>query len=386
MGLLKNFFKKGNTASILLLIALILSLLIANTPLDSLFNSLLAYRIGFETESIHLKYSLLNWVNDGLMAVFFLLVGLELKREMAEGELSSRKQAILPVFAAAGGAIVPALIYTFFNAGTETAHGWGIPMATDIAFTLAMLNVLGRRVPVSLKVFITALAIVDDLMAIVVIALFYSQSIVTLNLLIAAGIFILMIVMNKSGIKNILLYIVPGVVLWYFIHHSGIHATIAGVLTATVIPNKTNTGFSPLQHLEHLLAKPVNLLIIPLFALVNTNIRFTEEMLGGIGTPLGMGIILGLLIGKPVGIFLLTFISVKLKLCVKPAGASYAQVIGVGILAGIGFTMSIFIAILSFDNPLLQAEAKFAILVGSLLSAITGLFILKLLSAKKPAR
>lgn len=379
---LKKLFLSGSAGSMLLLLAVIFSLSIANSPLDQPFKNLLDTRLGFENATIHLNYSILLWINDGLMAIFFLLVGLELKRELVEGELSSMKQAILPVFAASGGAITPALIYLFFNAGTDTAHGWGIPMATDIAFTLAMMNVLGNRIPVSLKVFVAALAIVDDLMAILVIALFYSSGLELSYLGMAAGIYAVMLIFNRLGYKNIWWYIVPGIFLWYFIHHSGIHATIAGVLTAMAVPVKLKDGSSPLETIEHAIVKPVNLIIIPLFALVNTNIRITEEMAGGIATPLGLGIVIGLVVGKPVGIFLLSWLSVNLNLCTKPSGASFAQIFGVGILAGIGFTMSIFIAILSFDIPLLQDEAKFAILIGSLSSAIIGYIVLRLLTPK----
>lgn len=379
---IKKILNSGSSGSILLLLAVISSLLIANSPLDQGFKEVLATKLGYESGQLHLNYSILLWINDGLMAIFFLFVGLELKRELVEGELSSVKQAILPVFAASGGALLPALIYLFFNSGTETANGWGIPMATDIAFTLAMLNVLGKKVPVSLKVFVTALAIVDDLMAIIVIAVFYSSGLEFSYLGIAGGIYVLMLILNKAGLRNIWFYLIPAIFLWYFIHHSGIHATIAGVLTAMAIPVKKINNKSPLETIEHAIAKPVSLIIIPLFALVNTNIRFTEEMVSGINSPLGLGIIAGLLVGKPIGILFFTWLSVKLKLCPKPSGAGYSQIFGVGILAGIGFTMSIFIAILSFDIPLLQDEAKFAILVGSLASAIIGYTLLRFLSKK----
>ncbi len=379
----RNFFKSSSSGSAVLFICLVASLLIANSPIGDEFIALLNTELGMETETIHLRYPVILWINDGLMAIFFLMVGLELKRELVEGELSSFKQAVLPIVAATGGAVLPALIYTAFNAGETTASGWGIPMATDIAFALAAINLLGKRVPSSLKIFIAALAIVDDLMAILVIAFFYSAELHLSNLLYAGGIFALLVVFNRLGVKNLLAYLIPGVLIWYFIHHSGIHATIAGVLTAMTVPTNKGSNESPLEKLEHALAKPVSFIIIPLFALANTNIRFESAMVEGLYTSMGLGIILGLFIGKPVGILLMTWISVKLKLCVLPNAARWGHILGVGFLAGIGFTMSIFIALLSFDEPLLQAEAKFSILVGSVISGLTGYFLLNTLRRKK---
>ncbi|WP_185211491.1 Na+/H+ antiporter NhaA [Sphingobacterium mizutaii] len=368
----KYFFASSNAGGIMLFLCVILSMIIANSPLAAALQNLLDLPLGFETESIHLKYSVLLWINDGLMAVFFLLVGLEIKREIVEGELSSPKKASLPILCAIGGAVVPALIYLSFNAGQETASGWGIPMATDIAFALAVINLLGNRIPSSLKIFLAALAIVDDLIAILVIAFFYSSGIELTYLYYAVAGMVVLILMNKFNVLNPYLYLIPGVFIWYFIHHSGIHATIAGVLVAMTIPTNDTAIESPLERLEHALTKPVNFLIIPLFAFANTNITLEKEMLGGLTSGLGLGISLGLLVGKPIGILLTSFLCTKAKLSSLPEGSSWKHIIGVGLLAGIGFTMSIFIAILSFSNPDHVSEAKLSILLTSLLAGVFG--------------
>ncbi|MHC2990250.1 pH-dependent sodium/proton antiporter [Pontibacter sp. HJ8] len=378
----KYFLKSGTAGGFILMACVLVSLILANSPLGPGFERLLAQQIGYESEALQLRYPLLLWINDGLMAIFFLLVGLEIKRELVEGELSSFKQAALPVFAAIGGMLVPALVYTLFNQGTTTASGWGIPMATDIAFAIAVISLLGKRVPLSLKVFLTALAIVDDLGAILVIALFYSTEMHLNYLLYAAGVFALLIVFNRMGVKNIWLYLLPGVVIWYFIHHSGIHATIAGVLTALTLPTTPDEKESPLEKLEHALTKPVNFLIMPIFALANTNIRFELSMLDGLTSSLGLGIIFGLLVGKPIGIVFFSWLSVKLGISSLPAGTRWIQFLGLGLLAGIGFTMSIFIALLSFDDPAFQTQAKFAILIASILAGLSGYLFLRKLGAK----
>jgi len=383
LRVLPNFLKHESAGGIILFFCVIISLLIANSPLGAGFNRLLESRIGFDTDSIHLRYSVALWINDGLMAIFFLLVGLEIKRELVEGELASPKKAALPILSAIGGAIIPALIYVFLNSGTATANGWGIPMATDIAFALAVITMLGKRVPLSLKIFLAALAIVDDLLAILVIALFYSAELDIISLAYAGGIFLVLILFNRFGVKNIAFYLIPGVFIWYFIHHSGIHATVAGVLTALTLPTTPDAKESPLEKLEHALIKPVNFLIIPIFALANTNIRFEDGMVDGLFSGLGMGIVLGLLIGKPVGIFLMSWLSVKAKICQLPEGANWVHIVGVGLLAGIGFTMSIFIALLSFVDPELVAVAKFSILTASVLSGILGFFLLKMSGNKQ---
>lgn len=317
---------------------------------------------------------LLSFVNDGLMSIFFLLIGLEIKREILHGELSTIKKASLPVIAAFGGAIVPAIIYFIINRNTAVVHGWGIPMATDIAFALAIISLLGSRIPNSLKIFLVALAIVDDLIAILVIAIFYSDAIRYDYLFYALAVFGLLLVFNRLKLKLLPFYVIPGLFIWYLIHHSGIHATIAGVITAIAIPG---------NKLEHYLLKPVNYIIVPVFAIVNiANINFGELSFEMLGTGLSAGIIAGLLIGKPVGIFLSSWLTVKLKLGEIPAGANWAHIAGLGILGGIGFTMSIFIAILSFDNHLLHSEAKFTILIASATAAITGYIFLFFVSRK----
>ncbi len=380
----REFLKSGSAGGIILLFCVVISLLIANSPWGVYFERILGTELGMNTERLQLRYSVLLWINDGFMAIFFLMVGLEIKRELVDGELSSPKKAALPILAAVGGVLVPASIYAILNAGTTTAAGWGIPMATDIAFAIAIITMLGKNVPVSLKIFLAALAIVDDLVAILVIAIFYTSGLHFTYLLYAGGIFIVLLGFNRFGVKKLYMYLVPGVFIWYFIHHSGIHATIAGVLVAMTLPTTSDAQESPLEKLEHMLVRPVNFLIMPLFALANTNIRFQQEMFHGLFTPLGLGIILGLLIGKPVGITLISWIAVKLRMCTLPDKASWMHIVGVGMLAGIGFTMSIFIALLSFaGQELLMAEAKFSVLVASLLSGLIGAFTLSMVSRKQ---
>ncbi|MBD1425462.1 Na+/H+ antiporter NhaA [Sphingobacterium arenae] len=380
---IKEFLDSSTGGGILLFLCLILSLIIANSPLSEAFNNLLGTHLGFENAHVHLRYSIAAWINDGLMAVFFLLVGLEIKRELVEGELASPRQAALPILAAIGGALVPALIYTSFNAGTETHHGWGIPMATDIAFALAVISMLGKRVPVSLKIFLAALAIVDDLLAILVIAVFYSTELHVTYLLYAGAILLLLVAFNRLGLKNLWFYIVPGVFIWYFIHHSGIHATIAGVLVAMTIPTNDTDIESPLEKLEHAIAKPVNFIIVPLFAIANTAITFQSEMIGGLTSNMGLGIMVGLFVGKTIGIFTTSFLCIKSGLAQLPDKATWSHIAGVGMLGGIGFTMSIFVSILSFNDPLHVEEAKLAVLVGSLISGSCGYFFLKMLSKRQ---
>ena len=380
---LKEFLDSSTGGGILLFLCLILSLIIANSPLSEAFNNLLGTHLGFENAHIHLRYSITAWINDGLMAVFFLLVGLEIKRELVEGELASPRQAALPILAAIGGAVVPALIYTSFNAGTETHHGWGIPMATDIAFALAVISMLGKRVPVSLKIFLAALAIVDDLLAILVIAVFYSTELHVTYLLYAGAILLLLVVFNRLGLKNLWFYLLPGIFIWYFIHHSGIHATIAGVLVAMTIPTNDTDIESPLEKLEHAIAKPVNFIIVPLFAIANTAITFQSEMIGGLTSNMGLGIMVGLFVGKTIGIFTTSFLCIKSGLAQLPDKATWSHIVGVGMLGGIGFTMSIFVSILSFNDPLHVEEAKLAVLVGSLISGACGYFFLKMLSKRQ---
>jgi len=378
----KKFLSSNQFSGIILILCVIVSLLIANSSSSESFQLLLDKKIG--TSLFHLEYPLSIWINDGLMAVFFLMVGLEIKREIIEGELSSSKNASLPIFAAVGGMLVPAVIFTIFNYGTLYENGWGIPMATDIAFSLAIISMLGSRIPNSIKIFLAALAIVDDLGAILVIAIFYTDQIHWSYLLLSFGVALLLFVLNFLKVTKLIFYIIPGLFLWYFLHHSGIHATIAGVLLAFSIPtNKSNTEISPLEKLEHKLHFPVSFLIMPIFALANTNITFNSGMINGLTNTLGLGIVCGLILGKLIGINFFSFLAIKLKVSSLPQNSSWMQMIGVGCLAGIGFTMSIFIALLSFKTEIqIQDEAKFAILIASFLSALLGFIILKISSKK----
>ncbi|NII82094.1 MULTISPECIES: Na+/H+ antiporter NhaA [unclassified Pedobacter] len=373
LDVFKRFFRSEQIGGFILLICVAISLIIANSSAKDTFINFLEIKLGFGP----VNYSILAWINDALMAIFFLLVGLEIKRELVEGELSSVKSAALPVIAALGGMLVPALIYSLFNKGTETAGGWGIPMATDIAFALAIIAMLGKSVPTSLKIFLAALAIVDDLGAILVIAIFYTHQIHFEYLAMAGGILVLLSLMNYFGVKKLVFYLIPGIFLWYFIHHSGIHATIAGVLLAFTIPTNETDEESPLEKLEHFLTTPVNYIIMPIFALANTSITFQKEMLVGLVSPLGLGIIVGLFVGKTIGVTFFSWLAVKLKWADLPTGAGWKHILGLGMLAGIGFTMSIFIALLSFSEVLHVSEAKFAILTASILSGVVGFVFLK---------
>lgn len=377
LNVFKDFVKSNNFGGILLFLCVILSLTVANSPLAEGLQNILDTVVGFESGSVHLNYSVSMWINDGLMAIFFLLVGLEIKREIVEGELSSPKKALLPILCAVGGAVVPALIFYTFNSGTETIHGWAIPMATDIAFALAVISLLDKRIPASLKIFLAALAIVDDLIAILVIAFFYSEGIELTYLGYAAAGMAVLILMNRFNVKNPYLYLIPGIFIWYFVHHSGIHATIAGVMVAMTLPTNDTTVESPLERLEHALVKPVNFLIIPVFAFANTNITLQAEMLHGLTAPLGLGIFFGLMLGKPVGILLTTWVCRRLGIASLPEGSTWMHIIGVGMLAGIGFTMSIFISILSFHNPLFVSEAKLSVLLTSIIAGTAGYILLK---------
>lgn len=376
----KDFFTSKSAGGVILLLCVVLSLIIANSAAGQPFSELLGTQVGGNPLGIKLKYPILLWINDGLMAIFFLLVGLEIKRELVEGELSSPKQAALPVFAAIGGMIVPAMIFGLLNNNTATSSGWGIPMATDIAFAIAILSLLGDKVPLSLKIFLTALAIVDDLGAILVIALFYSSDIHFDYLAYAGAVMVFLIILNRLGVMNYYCYLLPGLLMWYFIHHSGIHATVAGVLTALAIPTTPDNTVSPLEKLEHALTKPVNFLIMPIFALANTNIRFEDGMVSGLFSNMGMGIFFGLFLGKPLGILIMSWVSVKTGLSSLPRKTKWLQIAALGILAGIGFTMSIFIAMLSYRAISFQTEAKFSILITSLVAGISGYLILRFYS------
>lgn len=378
----QQFIHNSKSAGIVLIVCVLISLLIANSSQSAVFQNFLDSKFGIE--ALHLDYSVSVWINDGLMAIFFLLVGLEIKRELLEGELSDIKKASLPIFAAIGGMLIPALIYFSFNHNTDYKNGWAIPMATDIAFSLAIISLLGKSVPNSLKIFLSALAIVDDLGAIIVIALFYTDQIDWISLGLCAGITALLIILNKCGVTKLIFYIIPGLFLWYFMHHSGIHATIAGVILAFTIPtNISETEISPLEKMEGKLHLPVSFAIMPLFALANTNITFQKEIFEGFINPLSLGIIGGLFVGKVLGINLFSWLSIKMKWSELPAFSGWREMIGVGFLAGIGFTMSIFVSLLAFPGHVeIQNTAKISILIASVLSGVIGYFILK---TKKPS-
>ena len=374
----KEFFSNSQSSGILLVFCVLISLMIANSSASAGFQSFLDQAWG--------PYSVSVWINDGLMAVFFLLVGLEIKRELLDGELSNFKNASLPILAAIGGMLVPAVIFTLFNHGTEYSKGWAIPMATDIAFSLAIISMLGKSVPSAIKVFLAALAIVDDLGAIVVIAIFYTDEI-HWNYLLYSGIIVaILAVLNFLKVKKHIFYLIPGCALWYFMHHSGIHATIAGVILAFCIPasKADNEEASPLEKLEHFLHIPVSYAIMPIFALANTNITFKAGMVDGLFSNFGYGIVFGLILGKLIGINLFSFIAIKLKISSLPDKSRWVHMIGAGLLAGIGFTMSIFIALLSYkDNQDLQDSAKFAILTASVLAGFLGYLLLKSTAKKE---
>lgn len=373
----KNFFHSSQSSGVILIACVIFSLMVANSSMGEDFQNLLDHQLG--------AYSVSVWINDGLMAIFFLLVGLEIKREIVEGELSNVRNASLPIVAALGGMVVPALIYMLFTHNTPYENGWGIPMATDIAFSLAIISLLGKSVPASIKVFLAALAIVDDLGAILVIAIFYTEQLHWNYLFLSGGIVVLLALLNYFNVKKHIFYLIPGGFLWYFMHHSGIHATIAGVLLAFTIPtNESETEISPLEKLEHHLHTPVNFIIMPIFALANTNILFKAGMVDGLFSNFGFGIIGGLALGKVLGINLFSLIAIKSGLSSLPFKSNWGHMIGTGFLAGIGFTMSIFIALLSFKNDIaLQDEVKFAILIASVLSGFIGYSILRFMGRKR---
>lgn len=371
--LFNDFIESEKAGGLILIGCTALSLLITNSFLGEDYHHLWATKVA--------SYSIEHWINDGLMAIFFLLIGLELKREVYVGELSNIKNALLPIFGAFGGMLVPAALYLILNFGTTTQSGSGIPMATDIAFALGVLSLLGNKVPTSLKVFLTALAVIDDLGAIIIIAIFYSQTIFWLNLAIAFGILGFLFVLNRFKINSIIPYLIGGVIMWYFMLHSGVHATITGVLLAFAIPFGNGDTKSPSYTLEHFLHKPVAFLILPLFALSNTAISISGNIAHTLSENYSLGIALGLLIGKPLGIFAMSFLAVKIGICKLPYDLNWKAIFGAGILGGIGFTMSIFITLLAFTDADIINNAKLVILLSSLIAAIIGYlslnFILK---------
>jgi NhaA family Na+:H+ antiporter len=423
-----EFIQQSQSGGIVLLVATILALIVANSPLQSSYLALLDTHIGIHAGAWTLEESVLDWVNDGLMVIFFFVVGLEIKREVLVGELSDLRAAALPILAAIGGVIVPALIYLAFNFGLASERGWGIPTATDIAFALGCLALLGNRIPFGLKIFLTAVAIVDDLIAVLVIALFYSTDLNFMMLAIGFGVLVLLMCVNLLGIRQPLVYGAFGIVVWLAFLNSGIHATIAGVLVAMTIPARSridgptflarirhllqqfetgqNRGKSkqnielqestvleiediceqvqaPLQKIEHSLNSWVSFLVMPIFAFANAGVTITLGNFHSESLPIVLGILVGLTVGKPIGISLACWLSVRAGIAALPAGVSWRQMVFTGVLAGIGFTMSIFIASLAFSNPDDLVIAKISILIAS---AVAGTLGILLLSGLPPAK
>ncbi|HEX8039448.1 MAG TPA: Na+/H+ antiporter NhaA [Chryseosolibacter sp.] len=361
--LFNQFFNSERSGGIILIICTAVSLVLTNS-INEVYTGLWTVPVA--------NHSLVHWINDGLMTIFFLLIGLELERELYIGELSDLRNAMLPLFAALGGMLFPAGIYLLFNPTGEGSAGAGIPMATDIAFSLAVLSMLGKRVPSSLKVFLTALAVVDDLGAIIVIAIFYTGTLNLASLGIATAIFILLLVLNRLKVHNLLPYLAGGIAMWYFMLSSGIHATITGVLLAFAIPFGRGDKQSPSYILQEFLHIPVAYVILPLFALANTCIPVDGDALPGLGSFISLGIIAGLLFGKPAGILLFSYLTTTFKISSLPSDLKWTHVLGAGMLAGIGFTMSIFITLLAFSDPLMVSLSKLSVMAGSLLAGIAG--------------
>ena len=367
--LFHDFFESEKAGGFILIICTIVSLLVANSVWSESYLHIWHSQIG--------NQSIEYWINDGLMTIFFLLIGLELEREVYIGELSNFKNALLPISAALGGMIVPAGLYLILNYGSVTQSGAGIPMATDIAFALGILSLLGNRVPVTLKVFLTALAVIDDLGAILIIAIFYTKNLIWTNLLIALGIFAFLLVLNRLKIRNLIPYLVGGIVMWYFMLNSGVHATITGVLLAFAIPFGNGDEKSSSFVLQHFLHIPVAFIILPLFALANTAIILKSDWQFMLSHHYTIGIALGLLVGKPIGIWLFSYLSVKFKISELPTDLNWKSILGVSFLGGIGFTMSIFITLLAFSDGEHIDNSKIMILISSLIAGIIGLIFLK---------
>ena len=381
INVIKDFMRLESAGGILLVVAMTLAMIIVNTDLEPLYRSLLNVPLEIRIGGFEIAKPLLLWINDGLMAVFFFLIGLEVKRELLEGELSDPAQVILPALAAIGGVIVPALVFTALNHDDSSAmRGWAIPTATDIAFALGVLSLLGKRVPSSLKIFLLTLAIIDDLAAIVIIAVFYSVDISRLSLIIAGAAYAVLILQNWRGVMHLTSYIVFGLVMWAAVLKSGVHATVAGVLMAFTIPLKHPKGekCSPLRNLEHDLHPTVAFVILPLFAFANTGIPLDGMRLDVLLSPEPLGIAAGLFIGKQMGVFSFAWVAIKSGVAKLPTGASWMQLYGVAVLTGIGFTMSLFISSLAFEEGSTNLKAdRLGILAGSLLSAFVGYLVLR---------
>ncbi|WP_325950482.1 Na+/H+ antiporter NhaA [Pseudomonas putida] len=385
-SLFTRFFQLEAASGLLLIAAAVLALIINNSPLSYLYNGLLDVPVAVQVGALNIAKPLLLWINDGLMALFFLLIGLEVKREVVDGHLSKPSQVILPATAAVGGMVVPALIYWFINRDNPAAvAGWAIPTATDIAFALGVLALLGKRIPVSLKLFLMTLAIIDDLGAIIVIALFYSGTLSSVSLLLAAACLVVLVAMNRLGVVKLGPYMIVGLILWVCVLKSGVHATLAGVALALCIPLRTrNAESSPLLALEHALHPWVAYAILPLFAFANAGVSLTGMTLDSFTHPVPMGITVGLLLGKTVGVFGLTWVAVKLRLAALPAGAGWGQILGVAILCGIGFTMSLFVGSLAFSPGSSEYAGmdRMGILTGSFFAAVIGYAVTAMASRK----
>ena len=382
----KWFFKLEAASGLMLLIAAVIALIISNSELNETYFNILNTHLLIGTQNFGLDLSVLHWINDVLMAVFFFVVTLEIKREFIQGELSKPKRALLPIIGAVGGMALPALIYVIINFDTEyTLRGWAIPSATDIAFSIGVLSLLGSRIPISLKVFLVALAIIDDLGAIIIIAFFYSTELQYSYLLLMLAAFLSLILLNKLNVKKFAPYFLVGLFLWYFTHESGIHSTISGVLLATAIPHrKHEKDYSLLLKLEHMLSPYVAFGIMPLFAFANAGVVLNDISINTILSPVPLGIVCGLFFGKQIGVFLFSFLAVKLKLAEMPTNSNWIKFYGVGILTGIGFTMSLFVGNLAFFDYSNNLDGvKIGVLIGSSLSAIVGYSLLLIATQKK---
>ena len=380
------FFKLESATGLVLLIGAAVALILSNSNLSGYYFDVLKTHILIGTQNFGLDLSILHWINDVLMCVFFFVVTLEIKREFIHGELSRPKQASLPIIAAIGGMAVPAIIYVIINFETgNTLRGWAIPSATDIAFSIGVLSLLGKRVPISLKIFLMALAIIDDLGAIIIIAFFYSTDLQYMYLTLMIGSFLALLIINKFGVKKFAPYLLIGLFLWYFTHESGIHSTISGVVLALTIPHRIHEkDFSLLLKLEHILSPYVAFGIMPLFALANAGVSLEGISTNTLMAPVPLGILCGLFFGKQIGVFLFSYLSIKLKFAEMPSNSNWIKLYGVGILTGIGFTMSLFVGNLAFmENTQHMVGVKIGVLCGSLLSAFVGYFLLLIITNKK---
>ena len=380
------FFKLESATGLVLLIGAVVALILSNSNLSGYYFDVLKTHILIGTQNFGLDLSILHWINDVLMCAFFFVVTLEIKREFIHGELSRPKQASLPIIAAIGGMAVPAIIYVIINFETgNTLRGWAIPSATDIAFSIGVLSLLGKRVPISLKIFLMALAIIDDLGAIIIIAFFYSTELQYMYLILMIGSFLALLIINKFGVKKFAPYLLIGLFLWYFTHESGIHSTISGVVLALTIPHRIHEkDFSLLLKLEHILSPYVAFGIMPLFALANAGVSLEGISTNTLMAPVPLGILCGLFFGKQIGVFLFSYLSIKLKFAEMPSNSNWIKLYGVGILTGIGFTMSLFVGNLAFmENTQHMVGVKIGVLCGSLLSAFVGYFLLLITTNKK---